>query len=244
MKTLAKPDAPVLVWDYSTIENDAPAEIIQAAASQIKTVFRRTLENIIEIGKLLHVVREHLPHGSWRSWLEVEIGMSTSSAANYLNAYGHADEFRAVENWSAGAAFLLVGSNVPENAIESANQLAESGQKVTKDAAQAIIDDERDPAETDTPEHQPIGEVDHDVDRTRQAPETAGSADDLAASLKLARTAWLSLARLADINEGGALAVAREAWHELKASGELTLGDNGRPCDSTIKSFLMGAVDE
>ena len=95
MNTITTQDPPVLVWDYDQIEDLAPVAVIREAASQIKIAFRRTLENIIDIGKLLHVVREHLPRGAWGDWLQVELQMSASSACNYLRAYEHRDEFRS-----------------------------------------------------------------------------------------------------------------------------------------------------
>jgi hypothetical protein len=260
MTKLAQTETPVLVWDYASIADEAPTEIIQAAAVQIKTVLRRTAENVIELGKLLTAVKNNLPHGCWQSWLTDEIGVSTSTASNWLRAYQHADQFRAIANLNPTAIYALAGEGVSAEAIEKANQLAESGQTVTRADVESILaaDDgpvevvtvepitepDRDPAETDREEIPAPADVDHDRDRTRLAPEPAGSTGDRAVEMKLARAAWLNLARLAVINEGGALAIAREAWHELKASGELTLGDNDKPCDQTLKAFLEGAVDD
>jgi hypothetical protein len=250
MKKLAKVETPVLVWDYSAIENEAPTEIIQAAAVQIKTVLRRTAENVIELGKLLTVVRDNIPHGSWESWVIAEIGVSTSTAGNWVRAYKHADQFRAIANLSPTAVYTLAGADVPAEAIETVNRLAESGERVTKADVDLIVGGlepitatlDRDPAEVTSSESTtPAAEVDHDVDRTRVAPEPAAAAEaggDSAAAMKLARAAWVNLARLAVINAAGAEVVAREAWNELKASQEMTLGDNGKPCDATLSSFL------
>ena len=251
MKTLAKAEPPVLVWDYAAIQNEAPVEIIQAAAVQIKTVLRRTAENVIELGKLLTAVRKNLPHGSWQSWIVGEIGVSTSTANNWLRAYEHADQFRAIANLNPTAIYTLAGEGVPEDAIEQANKLAESGHQVTKSDADEIIsgtlepltEPDHDPAEVNNSETTPAtGDIDHDVDRTRLAPEPVETAGGSADEMKLARAAWTSLARLAAINAGGAEIIAREAWNELKAAQEMTLADNGKPCDATLRAFLTGAA--
>jgi hypothetical protein len=246
--TVAKTKPVALVWDYSAIEHEAPVEIITAAAERIKLVFSKTLENIIEIGKLLNVVHENLPHGKWGDWLTVELGLSASSARNYLNAYHHRDEFRAVENWSAGAAFLLAGPSSPEGAIEAANQIAEAGEKVTTADAKQIVEDlpgitpaDRDPAETATPKANTSADIDHDVDRTRQAPERASETQtDSRVELKLATALWAAAAKLCELNPGGAAIVLREAEKEATQFAELTLGDDGRPDRETLRSFLDG----
>lgn len=249
MSNLTKPEPPVLVWDYDAIAGEAPVEIIQAAAVQIKTVLRRTAENVIELGKLLTAARNNLPHGSWQSWLTGEIGVSTSTASNWLRAYEHAEQFRAIANLNPTAIYALSGEGVTAEAIEKANQLAESGKQVTKadvdeivgGAVEPITEPDHDPAETERDESTEPTEIDHDRDRTRIAPETSETASDNASAMKLARAAWVNLARLAVINPAGAEIVAREAWNELKASGELTLDDNGKPCEQTLRSFLQGA---
>ena len=252
MNQLAKPEPPVLVWDYAAIENEAPVEIIQAAAVQIKTVLRRTAENVIELGKLLEAVRKNLPHGCWQSWVTGEIGVSTSTASNWLRAYEHADQFRAIANLNPTAIYALSGEGVTAEAIEKANQLAEAGKKVTKadvdqivgETSEPITEPDHDPAETERDESTAPAEINHDRDRTRIAPEPSGSGVDNVSAMKLARAAWVNLARLAVINPSGAEIVAREAWNELKASGEMTLDDNGKPCEQTLRAFLEGSVDE
>jgi hypothetical protein len=245
--TVAKSE-PQLLWNYASIEDEAPVEVIQQAAEQIKVVFRRTLGNIVEIGKLLHVVRENMPHGSWGDWLTVELKLSASSACNYLRAYEHRDEFKAVENWTAGAAFLLTGPGAPDDAIEQANQIAESGETVTKQDARDILDGEkppmtqpdRDPAEETSGDLNAPSEVNHDQARTRQATERGGSQDNGRLEMKYAAALWSAAAKLAELNAGGCSVVLTEAQKEAQQFSELSLGNDGRPCRDTLKSFLDG----
>lgn len=248
MSTLTKQAPPELVWDYAAIQDEAPVEVIQAAASQIKLAFRKTVSTIIEIGKCLAVVKKNLPHGRWGDWLDVELGMSSSSAANYLNTYEHRDQFKAVENWSASAAFLLTGPSASSDDLDAGNQLAENGEKVTRQAAKEILANsppkfELDPdsAETASDTERPAADIDHDVDRTRQAPErdsTTATAEKQ--ELKYAAAVWTAAAKLTALNPGGAAIVLREAEKEATQFAELTLGDDGRPDRATLKSFLDG----
>jgi hypothetical protein len=255
---VTKPNAsltaePVLVWDYEAIQNEAPVEIIQAAAVQIKLVLRRTAENVIELGKLVKVAKDNLPRGSFESWVVTEIGVSTATARNWKRAFDHAEQFRAIANLNPTAVYALSGEHVTTEAIETVNQLAESGMQVTKadvdrivggpvDALEPITGPDPDPAEVASSETTTSADdIDHDVDRTRLAPDPVETAGGSAVELKMARAVWSNLARLAEINAGGAEIIAREAWNELKAAQEMTLADNGKPCDATLRAFLTGA---
>lgn len=71
-------------YDYADLEN---ASEIQEHTLAIRACMRRTLEEGIEIGKHLTAVKDLLPHGQFRKWLDTEVGMSYMAATRFMNVY-------------------------------------------------------------------------------------------------------------------------------------------------------------
>jgi hypothetical protein len=55
-------------------------------AAQLRSALKGETTNIIEIGKLLIEIREHVKHGEWKSWLAENFDLSYRSALNYIGA--------------------------------------------------------------------------------------------------------------------------------------------------------------
>jgi hypothetical protein len=69
----------------SHLASDLQARL-DASAARIRSLAAGAVENGIEIGRELAAVRGMLPHGSFRSWLAAEFGMSRATAYRYMEA--------------------------------------------------------------------------------------------------------------------------------------------------------------
>src|ERR1700722_13824068 len=64
--------------------NTSLAEI----ATQIKLLEKKSIANVVTIGRLLHVAHEQVcEHGEYMKWLKSEFGWSRGTALNYRNVY-------------------------------------------------------------------------------------------------------------------------------------------------------------
>ena len=71
MAKQAKNEVIVVGFNYGLLETKV-AEQAQAAAMRIREKAKRTIEDIIEVGKDLLAVKEALPHGAFGKWLSAE----------------------------------------------------------------------------------------------------------------------------------------------------------------------------
>jgi hypothetical protein len=61
-------------------------------ATQIKALEKRTIANVVEIGRLLHEASEKCEHGTYREWLKTEFSWSHDTARNYRSVYNLAQK--------------------------------------------------------------------------------------------------------------------------------------------------------
>lgn len=119
-------------FDYAAL----PVEIAtkaQIAASNIKLRLKRTVEDIIEIGRELTAVKAELPHGQFLPWIAAEFEMSEDTAQNFLRVY---ERFGQIPNNSVFSLkptilYALSAPSTPDSIIDKAIEKAESGAKVT-----------------------------------------------------------------------------------------------------------------
>lgn len=62
---------PPLNFDYGALDN-ATRMVVQQRTSEIKSLMRRTAQDIIDIGQKLIEVKQQLGHGKFRNWLKAE----------------------------------------------------------------------------------------------------------------------------------------------------------------------------
>lgn len=119
-------------FDYAALPVDA-ALTARAAAERIKLRLKRTVEDIIEIGRELTAVKDELPHGQFLPWIAAEFEMSRQTADNFTSVYerfgnGKLPNF---SNFKPSILYALSAPSTPEAVIEKAVAKSESGEKVT-----------------------------------------------------------------------------------------------------------------
>jgi hypothetical protein len=118
-------------FDYAELPVDAALNA-RAAAERIKLRLKRTVEDIIEIGRELTAVKEDLPHGQFLPWIAAEFEMSDQTARNFMMVSDRfSDKFKTVLNFTPKILYALSAPSTPESVIDKAIEKAESGEKVT-----------------------------------------------------------------------------------------------------------------
>lgn len=119
-------------FDYAALPVDAALNA-RAAAERIKLRLKRTVEDIIEIGRELTAVKAELPHGEFLPWIAAEFEMSQQTANNFTSVYERFGNGKLPNfgNFKPSILYALSAPSTPEAVIEKAVAKAESGEKVT-----------------------------------------------------------------------------------------------------------------
>ena len=119
-------------FDYEVL----PVEIAmksRAAAERIKLRLKRTVEDIIEIGRELTAIKAELPHGQFLPWIAAEFEMERQTASNFMSVYEKFGDgkFPIIGNFKPTILYALSAPSTPESVIDRAIEQAEAGDKVT-----------------------------------------------------------------------------------------------------------------
>lgn len=134
----------VATFDYASVDADTKGKLVYFAG-RIKKVGESHVRTILEIGEHLSGARDLLSRkgggdGTWRAWLEAEIGISHQTAANYINAFNRfPSECQIICHSSPTAVYLLSAPEAPEGAAKEAEKQASKGQKITVARAKEIL---------------------------------------------------------------------------------------------------------
>jgi hypothetical protein len=107
--------------------------ILQKHADQIRSLAKRTVEDIVKIGRLLTAAKKRIPHGGWLSWLQREFGWSADTATNYMNVYkvSRRPGFRKIRNMAKVAPTLLYKlAAAPDEVVDNVVERLNRGEKV------------------------------------------------------------------------------------------------------------------
>ena len=118
-------------FDYTALPVEL-AVTTRAAAERIKLRLKRTVEDIIEIGRELTVVKDELPHGQFLPWIAAEFEMSDQTARNFMMvADKFSDKFKTVLDLTPKVLYALAAPSTPDAVVEKAIEQTEAGEKVT-----------------------------------------------------------------------------------------------------------------
>ena len=129
----------VVKFDDTTLAPGAALEL-RAAADRIRTRLRRSVEDIIEIGRELTAAKKTLGHGHFLPWIDAEFGMSDQTARNLMNVherFGKSKRLLDLEV-SQEALYLLAAPSTEPEVVDAAMEKAEAGEKVGKAEVEEI----------------------------------------------------------------------------------------------------------
>jgi hypothetical protein len=125
-------------FDYTTL-SPRTRVVVQQHANEIKSLMRRTVQDIINIGQRLIEVKEQLAHGHFEAWLRAEFNWSESAARKFMQV---TRQFKSVNftdlSIDASALYLLAAPSTPEAVRQEALERAGQGEAITHTKVKAI----------------------------------------------------------------------------------------------------------
>jgi hypothetical protein len=125
----------------------SPDPVLAEHVSAIRTLGRRTVENVIEIGRRLTECKKLVGHGNWLPWLEREFGWSDRTALNFMRV-AELSKSETVSNLNlpVKALYLLAAPSTPDEARDEIIERAQAGEPVPVTEVKRIIEDTKQPA--------------------------------------------------------------------------------------------------
>lgn len=126
-------------FDYATLDTQTRI-VLEQRTDEIKSLIRRSANDIIDIGQKLSEVKEQLGHGSFMNWLKSEFNWSVATATRFMQV---SEQFKFVNltnlQIAASALYLLAAPSTPEKARTEALERATVGEAITNTEAKAIV---------------------------------------------------------------------------------------------------------
>jgi hypothetical protein len=126
------------VFDYTILDAEI-SHFVQQQTDEIRALFKRTAQGIVEIGQKLISVKQRLGHGRFLDWLQAEFEWTERTAQQFMNV---ARSFKN-ENFSnlqlaPSALYILAAPSTPQAVRSEALARAKAGEPITHKAAKAI----------------------------------------------------------------------------------------------------------
>lgn len=127
------------IFEYGILDAEAQM-VVQQRTNEIKTLIRRTSQDIIAIGQKLIEVKQHLGHGSFINWLKSEFSWSVSTANKFMQV---GEQFKFVKftnlNITASALYLVAAPSTPKEARAEVLERATLGENISYTKAKTIV---------------------------------------------------------------------------------------------------------
>lgn len=159
-------------FDYGSLASGI-RKVVQKNTGEIRDRMKKAATDIVEIGERLSEVKNLLPHGQFKGWLEAEFEWSYESAAKTMQVF---NKFKNVNFTSLSIApsalYLLASPSTPEPVRESVLAEAQSGTKITHADVKGRVEAVRKSTPECLTEAQELNDADPDLQRyMREAAE-------------------------------------------------------------------------
>jgi len=128
-----------LDFEYGVLEAEKQ-RVIQQRTNEIKSLMRRSSQDIIDIGHNLIEVKQHLGHGSFRNWLRIEFNWSVSTATKFMQVW---EQFKCVNfthlNITASTLYLIAAPSTPKEARDEVLERSSNGENIGYTNAKKIV---------------------------------------------------------------------------------------------------------
>ncbi|WP_218080885.1 DUF3102 domain-containing protein [Anthocerotibacter panamensis] len=126
-------------FNYLGLEEEKRGRV-QQKAEEIKSLVRRSLTDLLQIGKWLIEVKEDLEHGQFGEWLSAEFAW-TSRTARYLMNAARTFKTEEISNLKIvpSAMLALSSPELPEEARQEAITRAQEGERINVEKAREIV---------------------------------------------------------------------------------------------------------
>jgi Protein of unknown function (DUF3102) len=117
----------------ASVEADGDETILAENAKVIRTLGKRAIGDVIEIGRRLTESKKLCGHGNWLPWLEREFGWEDRTALNFMQVHamvGKSEKFADLSLPVSGL-YLLAAPSTPEEVRDEVAIRAAAGEKIT-----------------------------------------------------------------------------------------------------------------
>lgn len=115
-------------FDYNSLADDVRAETLDLFY-RLRSLFRRSAEDVIEIGRLLARAKDLLGE-RFDEWARVELNISASSIRRFILASKKAELIPELRSVQPSVLYLLAEPSTPEEVVSSVIEKAKSGAAV------------------------------------------------------------------------------------------------------------------
>ncbi|WP_019503736.1 DUF3102 domain-containing protein [Pleurocapsa sp. PCC 7319] len=124
-------------FDYSNLDPET-LSFVQLQTGEIRSLMKRTAQDIIEIGQRLIKVKKCLGHGQYRKWIEAEFNWGKSTANSFENVAKQFSDVQNLDTFAPSALYELAAPSTPEAARKEAIILAKAGKKISYTVSKQI----------------------------------------------------------------------------------------------------------
>ena len=127
-------------FDYSSLDTET-AKLIQTETEKIRSIIKKTADNIIDIGGSLHKVKERLDHGKFTYWVESELGLDYGSASNFMRVWDTFNDCREqIRHFGLNVSilYLMAARNTPQEFRDEVFRRAKTGNPLSFSEAKQL----------------------------------------------------------------------------------------------------------
>jgi len=106
-----------MVTMVETQVHDIPSEFefsLEESSAKIRRLSRNTIENVVEIGRELKWVKDHLEHGLWEKWVREKLGWHPATAWRFMQAATRHENLASTQELEEQAFIQELWGNVPK----------------------------------------------------------------------------------------------------------------------------------
>ena len=112
---------------------------VKEKTEKIKQLFKRSVQDIVDIGGSLYEVKASLDYGQFQPWLKTEFQWSLRTASRFMNVYSKFRYANLAElDFVPSVLYELAASSVPEEAIQEVIQRKNDGEEISLELAKNI----------------------------------------------------------------------------------------------------------
>lgn len=135
-------DTQITLFDYAALDSETRI-VVQQRTDEIKTLVRRSAQDIVDIGQKLIDVKARLGHGYFRAWLASEFDWTPQTAVSFMRVAEKFGQISEILTFAPSALYLLASPSTPEAARIEALERAEQGERITYTAAREIVQEHK-----------------------------------------------------------------------------------------------------
>lgn len=127
-------------FGYGNLDGEAIASL-REETEKIKSLMKRTAEDIIEIGGRLEKIKKTLGHGNYKRWIKDQLSLDYTTANNFTKVFktfsGRKEEVARI-GLNVSVLYLMSSRNTPEGFCDEVFQRAEAGYPLSLSEAKQL----------------------------------------------------------------------------------------------------------